>query len=249
MYWARHERNFGDRLSPQLVGALTGRRVAYASSRGFRKLVGLGSLAESLRSGDIVWGTGSFDPTPWEASKMRVLATRGPLTARSGGLSVDPVYGDPGLLISRFIPRPNRTQARSILAIPHYSESHSISAQIRRLRDRDGVDIAIVDIQDPDTARIASTIAESRLVLSSSLHGIVAAEALGVPAVWMTPGKSVRGGKFKFQDYYLGTGREPSNPIDWRDAADLSQEVHNVVDLESTKQRLERVLIEWLAEQ
>jgi pyruvyltransferase len=48
-------------------------------------------------------------------------------------------------------------------------------------------------------------ILRSNLVVSSSLHGLIVAEALGVPAVWH---RSLMGvDELKFTDYYLGTGR------------------------------------------
>jgi pyruvyltransferase len=45
----------------------------------------------------------------------------------------------------------------------------------------------------------------SELVLSSSLHGIIVAEAFGVPVRFVMPsgGESL----FKYEDYYAGTGR------------------------------------------
>jgi len=48
-------------------------------------------------------------------------------------------------------------------------------------------------------------IAHSELVVSTSLHGIICAEALGVPArfLWLNSGENI----FKYQDYYSGTNR------------------------------------------
>ena len=45
-----------------------------------------------------------------------------------------------------------------------------------------------------------------KLVLSSSLHGIVFAEAFGVPARWVElPGSKKSEKGFKYHDYYSGT--------------------------------------------
>lgn len=52
---------------------------------------------------------------------------------------------------------------------------------------------------------IVREILTSELVLSSSLHGIILSEAFGVPVRFVMPvgGETL----FKYQDYFLGTGR------------------------------------------
>ena len=45
------------------------------------------------------------------------------------------------------------------------------------------------------------------------LHGIVVAEAFHIPAVWVSLGDKILGGSFKFNDYYLGTGRPTRGPV------------------------------------
>jgi pyruvyltransferase len=53
--------------------------------------------------------------------------------------------------------------------------------------------------------RRIEAILEAELVLASSLHGIVVAEAYGIPAryVRLSSGEA----EFKYRDYYEGTGR------------------------------------------
>jgi pyruvyltransferase len=51
------------------------------------------------------------------------------------------------------------------------------------------------------------------LVVSSSLHGLIAAEAYGIPAVWIELSDRVLGAGFKFHDYFLGSGRVVEGPI------------------------------------
>ncbi len=45
-------------------------------------------------------------------------------------------------------------------------------------------------------------------IISSSLHGIVIAEAYGIPCKWILYGNEIEGGEFKYQDYFLGTNRK-----------------------------------------
>ena len=53
---------------------------------------------------------------------------------------------------------------------------------------------------------ILNEIARSRQVVSSSLHGIIAAEALGKPTVLLQKSGNHEL-MFKYTDYYLGSGR------------------------------------------
>jgi pyruvyltransferase len=47
-----------------------------------------------------------------------------------------------------------------------------------------------------------------RVIASSSLHGLIAADAYDIPFVWISLSKRLVGGDFKFRDYFLSTGRE-----------------------------------------
>jgi hypothetical protein len=49
--------------------------------------------------------------------------------------------------------------------------------------------------------RTVREIAACRLVVTTSLHGLVTADAFGIPAVWTTLDPPLSGGDFKFRDY------------------------------------------------
>jgi pyruvyltransferase len=53
--------------------------------------------------------------------------------------------------------------------------------------------------------RRIDAILEAELVLASSLHGIIVAEAFGIPARYVR--LSSAEAEFKYRDYYEGTGR------------------------------------------
>lgn len=59
--------------------------------------------------------------------------------------------------------------------------------------------------------RCLSRIAASEFVVGSSLHGIIVAEALGVPARVI---RSAVESDFKYNDYYQGTGRAGFSPAE-----------------------------------
>jgi hypothetical protein len=214
LHWSRSKPNFGDWLSPALCEALSGRSVTYAAI-GRCDLVAVGSLFERLPRFPLgrrldVWGTGAIEGGPPRRLRHRLHALRGPLTA---GLVRDArveVFGDPGLLAEVLLPD-SRCADRpvSLGIVPHYKD-------VARTEVRDLIErvpgARVIDVFDPP-ARVIRAIAGCRRVISSSLHGLIVAEAVGVRAHWMMLSDAVRGGGWKFRDYYLGTGREPRSPL------------------------------------
>lgn len=214
LHWSRSKPNFGDWLSPALCEALSGRPVAY-STIGRCDLVAVGSLLERLPRFPLgrrldVWGTGSIADGPGRPLRHRFHALRGPLTAgRIQATSVD-VFGDPGLLAELLLPDA-RSLDRSVPLgiVPHYKDAAIQS--VRDLAER-VAGARVIDVFDAPR-EVIGAIARCRRVISSSLHGLIVAEAVGVPARWMILSDAVRGGGWKFHDYYLGTGRAPSAPV------------------------------------
>jgi hypothetical protein len=60
---------------------------------------------------------------------------------------------------------------------------------------------------------VIDAIASCRAILSSSLHGIIAAHAYGVPATWVKPSDRPKGDGFKFLDYWASMGRDDVKPL------------------------------------
>jgi pyruvyltransferase len=63
----------------------------------------------------------------------------------------------------------------------------------------------IISMNTDDYKSVIDQIVQSKLIVSSSLHGIILADVYGVPSVWFRGlGKEI---DFKYQDYYASTGR------------------------------------------
>jgi pyruvyltransferase len=118
------------------------------------------------------------------------------------------VYGDPALLFHRLFVC-SRSRASRLVVVPHHRDYAQAREMLR------GQAVPIVDLLKPPRA-VAQAIASAEVVYSSSLHGIIVAEALGLPAIWVEFGDRVIGAGFKFRDYYLASGRAPPPPLDWR---------------------------------
>ena len=203
--------NFGDELNPALYQWLTDQEARRAQSNDRRKTLAIGSVLTHALPGDVVWGSGLNGKVRDEAGNIQLpkrpdaitfRAVRGPLTRQllvEAGAEVPEVYGDPSLLMRFFIKPPE--QRRGTLVIPHYTDT---AALMEQWKPRDETMLWSMDASAEATI---AAINSAERVVSSALHGIIVAEALGVPVVPMRIGHVEH--PFKFQDYWLGTGRDP----------------------------------------
>ena len=212
LYWWKYSEqrgNFGDELGPVLCRSLSGRVPVHADLNS-SPLVTIGSLlAPHLAKGcqwsefsGHVWGTGRMYQEPIvDLMRAKVHAVRGYLTLSR--IRCDHrdrvVVGDPGLLASRFAKDFQKTHLLGI--IPHWSQCdhpafHSL---------RGSADVRFISPLEPVQTVIDNT-AKCRFVIASSLHGLILADALRIPNLWiqpMPPGKNAKEvGEFKFYDYY-----------------------------------------------
>ena len=66
--------------------------------------------------------------------------------------------------------------------------------------------------------RTVREIAACRVVVTTSLHGLVTADAFGIPAVWTTLDPPLGGGDFKFRDYESVVTPGRTRQVAWDDA-------------------------------
>lgn len=214
-YWA-DQQNFGDELSRAVVECISGFQVREQRSGSKPRLFAVGSILERARDGDIAWGAGIhpahyddfwkpatfgwkrrllFRVAPYD---FNALAVRGPLTRDAllfRGNECPEIYGDPAILLPEFYPKvPN--PVRKFGVVPHYSDKHWF-------RER-GIDF--IDVAQP-WQQVVDQIVECECIIATSLHGIIVAEAYGIPAIWCRMFGSE--GMMKYADYYLGTERLP----------------------------------------
>ena len=213
-YWSACP-NFGDEIGPFIAAAETGNKCynvrdlpwtpeyAYCTA---------GSLLHSLRKNNcIVWGSGFIrDPSDIrpEAAPSRVLAVRGPITAEIAsilGWGECHIFGDPGLLIPNYLPFFSRDQSNKAVVIPHrsFAEAHSVH----------GADLEVIYPWE-GLYYVAAKIRSAPLVISSSLHGLILADAYRVPWVWWRQSNDVRkGGELKFLDFFQSLDIESPNSV------------------------------------
>ena len=230
-------RNFGDNLMEPILQALfnmNARLVAPDQA----ELIGVGSIIDAVHRRkrrspfssklqnfvDIargkrpflrtskelhVWGSGFLDPDSSAVWPQKLIfhSVRGPLTRARINQPLLPL-GDPGLLLPLMWPKP-ATSTAMVTIVPHYTTHSAFLAKLRSSLPKHW---RVVDVLG-SPADIARAIASSEFVISSSLHGIITADAYGVPSCSMAPDTQIRGGRFKFQDYAAFRGRGLYGPV------------------------------------
>jgi pyruvyltransferase len=209
MYWFTGIRNFGDILSPVIVEHMSNGIPVHVTRRYRGKLVATGSVLYALAEGDRVWGAGAIrnrriTPPP----NVVFHAVRGPLTRALLQADVPETYGDPATLLPT-IYRPKVEKRFELGLVPHYKDMAAVHVA--------DPSIAMINVQS-EWREVVKRIVSCQAILSSSLHGLIVAEAYGIPAVWIAASDNVVGEGFKFRDYYLATGREPPEPLGWNNA-------------------------------
>ena len=243
----RQGKNFGDELSFHFVLRLVQRALGPAFSlprcAGLacrrRRLLAVGSILHESRPGDVVWGSGingKVGSRGYDFSGIDFRAVRGPLTrelvVRNGG-ACPAVYGDPALLLPRLFPElvdeAQDADAGPGTGRPVYLPNLNDAALTDR-RDIQALGFDLVEPTSPWTD-VARAIRSAPLVVGSSLHGIVLADALGRAC---RPTLSLFEAPLKFEDYFLSTGRDHVNyPRTLREALDLGPLPEPVIDLDS----------------
>lgn len=197
---SRPVNNFGDLLGPALVERLV-QSHSLPEPAEERRLVSVGSIMSLARTGDTVWGTGingKSKDRALEATVLDVRSVRGPRTRElliGRGFQVPPIFGDPGLLVGHLWRREELRGDRASQTLSIVPNLHDYRSQ-RHLQHSVNPTAPLWDV--------IGTIAASDFVVGSSLHGIVVAESLGIPARLV---RSSTEPEFKYLDYFEGTGR------------------------------------------
>jgi pyruvyltransferase len=241
-YWYNRIVNFGDLLLPSLLRDY-GLRPIYSEIQS-ADIVSIGSILHILPedfSGYIV-GSGLMHDTVRRFSCAKILAVRGELTRERIGAPISTILGDPGLLADRLLRK--RQEKKFLMGIvPHYVDKsderiHNIYQQYKN-------EIIVIDVQRKPKD-VISEIDKCRFIISSSLHGIVVADSLGIPNAWMVLSDKVRGSGFKFFDYASAFGMkyEPNYLSGYENLKDLIKMTHEVCDgIPMIKKELDSVFI------
>jgi len=210
-------------MSPMICERLAGCPVVYATKRQC-DMVALGSLLDRFKERLFhprigVWGTGFIEAGRPRRSQFHYHAVRGRHSARRiKGRTIE-TFGDPGLLADVLWPELKKTAKRyRVGLVPHYEDR--TDPKVQTLANA-LASCTIIDVF-ADVTDVLRQIASCECILSSSLHGLIVADAFGVPNAWIKLSEKIRGNDFKYHDYYSIYGsqfRAAFLPVEQIDAA------------------------------
>lgn len=191
MFWHIGRPNFGDDFNPALFEALTGMPIRLIRDRSVPHFLGMGSIADKATEASTILGAGLITPAPPVARPRRIIALRGALSQNLLAAEAQVLLGDPMVLIDRLV---RAAPEIAIGFVPHVS-SVRLAARIAP------PDMLVID---PGKApwQVIRDIARCRRIISQSLHGLIVADALAIPNLWVAPSAKMTGGRFKFDDYF-----------------------------------------------
>lgn len=208
-FWYRGRVNFGDLITPALLWK-AGLSPVHADVE-IASLVSTGSVLqvvpETFRG--LIVGSGLITDVSRRFPDAQVLGVRGEMTRQLINASPSTVLGDPGLL-GHLLINDRRPPTNILGVIPHYVDKPD--PRIASWMKRFGRDARLIDVER-EPAAVIEDMSTCSYVISSSLHGLICADALGIPSAWMRLSERVIGGGFKFADYNsaLGSHHEPKS--------------------------------------
>lgn len=219
LYWWNDRVNFGDVLSPVIVKFLTGREIEWAALDS-ANLYAIGSVygwvrqdTKNYRRQIHIWGSGIKKPAEavGYADCLHHHLVRGPLTAVAAENDALP-QGDPGLLAPEACGVVRAGDAKGFGIIPHVSQ-WSREEYIAELSALPGC--RLIDYRNDDCEAVLQEMAACERIYSTSLHGLIVADALGIPN-FQFQGRRFAGlgHDYKFYDYALSVGRDLTKLVD-----------------------------------
>jgi pyruvyltransferase len=196
--------NLGDSLSAVMVSALSGKRVHHVGfAQPETKLVAVGSIAHAIHGGEaVIWGSGVSIRGGVLAQNVPrthydVRAIRGPISARhlrDFGIPVPEIYGDPVWLLPSIFNEPVEKRYE-LGVIPHIQDIDGFGPDARppkdsvryRIDPADAGSVVIINTwHEPTWEGLLATLRlmlSCKRIVSQSFHGVVIAEAYGIPVL------------------------------------------------------------------
>jgi pyruvyltransferase len=201
IHWGRSENNFGDCLAPYIL-----RHYGYTpvySQQQDSDIVLVGSILQWIPKSykGIIFGTGG-DNELYNFPNAKIIGVRGKLTLRNirtekiGNI----ILGDPGLIVNKVFPKPVKKEFY-LGIIPHFvDEDHE---KIISLKKKYGENVLFINVLR-DAKKVIEDIKKCEYIASSSLHGLITADAFDIPNIRFVIRETMPTYfyDYKFDDYY-----------------------------------------------
>ena len=202
------EYNFGDQLNLFLLSCLidNDKYEIIKNGEGDKDIVFIGSYIHNAKNNSYILGSGVRTKENIEAGhkyqNLNVKFVRGPLTRnflQEKGIHVPEIYGDPALLMHKFY-KPNiiKEYKDKIGFVPHKSNIDNYLSLPKNF--------VLINPKN-NWKDVIDKICSCKVILSSSLHGLICADSYNRPNLWIDQYK-LNEGDFKFRDYFQSQGRE-----------------------------------------
>ncbi len=188
-------------------------------TQGKRCFFAVGSVFHYTQPGDIIWGIGIKTPverndlsSPFE--DLDIYAVRGPKTSAAlpakytKSINMTSFFGDPGFLLPTLFPElllhqspannDTNVELLEFCFVYHAKDAGKIHQHLGEIKQ-----VLLIDPLQP-WQDIFKILQSCKRVAASSLHGIILADSLGIPSLWIQfrEGRlsSYSEGYFKYQD-------------------------------------------------
>lgn len=218
--------NFGDEVGPAIASAMLGRE---AESTEFMEpvLFTVGSVCHNLIAGCHIWGSGILK-YHINTTDFQVHAVRGPRTERFLRGIIDlpetVAWGDPALLLPDFYQPTIRPELSDKIGfVPHWSWWDKYWSQAEELEIF--YDIHLINPTD-SWESVVDQIASCHRIISSSLHGLIVADAYDIPNLWLAQDLADHQPQLKFADYFESISRPMDSETDLESAASADSSLY-----------------------
>jgi len=177
LFWYKERVNLGDYINSEIVSFVSGKKVQWVpSSTRTDYCMAIGSVVQLATDKTTIWGAGLINERLLPIKKPKhIFAVRGPLTRNrlvAAGIDCPAVYGDPALLLPKLYMPNSELRKYKIGIIPHYVDKNNDFFN-RAVPDW----IKVIDIENPNYKDFVDDLIGCEVEISSSLHGLIIADA------------------------------------------------------------------------
>ncbi len=248
VFWWKDIKNFGDLLTPELFRYFN-INPSWSDIHS-SDIISTGSILSLLprNYAGIILGSGLISDR-WDLvfPDAYIICLRGEETRKRINAPGTIYLGDPGLLADKLIKKREK-KIYKLGIIAHFTDKSDM--RIINLKKKYTNRINLIDVQN-SPQKVIGEIDKCQYVLSSSLHGLITADSLGIPNGWIVLSNKVIGNGFKFYDYGSSIESQyiPQNITGQEDINDLCQLTRTTPEkIKFLKKDLEKIFIQTLSQ-